>query len=265
MPTMIDPGSRLTAALAALALAVPAAAEEPPAAVTVDWTVDGLVTGGALALWIGSEAAKDTLAPASCRWCTAPGFDVTVRDAVAWSNPRSAATASNLLVAAVPAGVVLYDAVAVGGTHQALPDLLIIGEAVALSGVVTQATKFVAARTRPYAVYGTLPSEGVDDHLSFFSAHTSIAFSAVAAGGMLAKLRGDPAWPWVYGVGFTAAAATGYFRLAADKHWLSDVLMGAATGTAVGLAVPWLHRNRSDPSSVRLAVAPANVGISGTF
>jgi len=265
MPTMVGPTPRFTAALAALALAVPVAAEDPPAAVTVDWAVDGAITGGALALWLGSDAAKDTLAPASCRWCMAPGFDVTVRDAVVWSDPRSAATISDLLVAGVPAGVVFYDVVAVGGTRAALPDLLIIGEAVALSGVVTQATKFVTARTRPYALYGTLPSEGVDDHLSFYSGHTAIAFSAVAAGGMLAKLRGDPAWPWVYGIGFTAAAATGYFRMASDKHWLSDVLVGAATGTVVGLAVPWLHRNRSDPSTVTPAAAPAYVGISGRF
>jgi membrane-associated phospholipid phosphatase len=184
---------------------------------------------------------------------------------VVWSTPTSAATTSDLLVLAVPAGIAIYDGVAVGGTRAALPDLLIIGEAEALSGLVAQATKFVAARRRPYAIYGTLPSEGVDDHLSFYSAHTTVAFSSVAAGGMLAQLRDDPAWPWVYGVGFTAAAATGYLRMAADKHWLTDVLVGAATGTAVGLAVPWLHRNRSSPPPVSLAVAPGYVGVTGRF
>jgi membrane-associated phospholipid phosphatase len=160
---------------------------------------------------------------------------------------------------------VAYDALAVGGARAALPDVLLIGEAVALSGVLAQATKFVAARERPYAVHGTLPSKGVDDHLSFYSAHTTIAFSAVAAGGMLAQLRGDPAWPWVYGVGFTAAAATGYFRMAADKHWLTDVLTGAVSGTAVGLAVPWLHRVRPGSAAVRITPAPRGVVLSGAF
>jgi membrane-associated phospholipid phosphatase len=82
---------------------------------------------------------------------------------------------------------------------------------------------------------------------------------------MLAQLRDDPAWPWVYGVGFTAAAATGYFRMAADKHWLTDVLTGAVTGTAVGLAVPWLHRRRPDGHALRLSVVPGGVAVAGEF
>lgn len=263
---------RLVAALAVLSLGRAAAAEAAPAApapqaVEVDWTVDGLVTGGALALWLGSEAMKDQLAPASCRWCAVNGLDGGVRDAVVWSDPKAAKTASDVLVLGVPLGVAAYDAVAMGGLKRAAPDILIIGEAVAISGALAQATKFLAARQRPYAANGyvTVASEGVDDHLSFYSAHTTIAFSAVAAGGMLAQLRGDEHWPWVYGVGFTAAAATGYLRMAADKHWLTDVLVGAATGTAVGLAVPWLHRRQDGPPGVSVAAGPRWVGVSGTF
>jgi membrane-associated phospholipid phosphatase len=256
---------RFAAALAALALARGAAAADPPPPVEVDWAVDGAITGGALVLWLGSEAAKESLAPASCRWCTVNGLDGSVRDAVVWSDPTQAKTVSDLMVVGVPLGVVAYDAVMMGGLRRATPDVLVIGEAVAVAGALAQMTKFVAARQRPYAVHGTLPSEGVDDHLSFYSAHTTIAFSAAAAGGMLAQLRGDPHYPWVYGVGFTAAAATGYFRMAADKHWLTDVLTGAVTGTAIGLAVPWLHRRQDGPPPVSVAAAPGWIGVSGRF
>jgi membrane-associated phospholipid phosphatase len=242
-----------------------AAAGERTTPVSVDWAVDGAITGGALAVWIGSELAKDSLAPSSCRWCNAPGLDVSARNAVVWSNRNDAKTASDVLVFGVPAGVALYDGLTVGSMRAAGPDLLIIGEAVALTGVLTQATKFVAARQRPYAVYGTLPSKGADDRLSFFSGHASVAFSAAAAGGRLAQLRGDAAWPWVYGIGFTAAAATGYFRMAADKHWLTDVLAGAGAGTAIGLAVPSLHRNRSHAEAMTLSVVPSQFLLSGRF
>jgi len=258
-------GPGLAAALLAASLAAPAAAEERPTPVSVDWAVDGGVTGGALALWIGSEAAKDQLAPPECRWCQTSSLDARVRDLVVWSSTKGAANASNAMVVAVPLGVAVYDGVRVGSLGAALPDVLLIGEAVALSGLIAQGTKFIAARQRPYAYHGTQPLEGVDDHLSFYSAHTTIAFSAVAAGGMLAQLRGDPAWPWVYGVGFTAAAATGYFRMAADKHWLTDVLAGAATGTAVGLAVPWLHRNPSAAGAIRISPAPRGVVLSANL
>ena len=83
--------------------------------------------------------------------------------------------------------------------------------------------------------------------------------------GRLAQLRGDAAWPWVYGIGFSAAAATGYFRMAADKHWLTDVLAGAGTGTAIGLVVPSLHRNRSHADAMSLSVVPSQFVLSGRF
>ena len=38
-------------------------------------------------------------------------------------------------------------------------------------------------------------------------------------------------------------AAPGYLRIAADKHYLSDVLTGALVGSAFGVAMPYfLHR-----------------------
>ena len=226
------------AAQAASLPAAPAAVQEHASPVSIDWAVDGAITGSALALWLGTELAKDSLTPPSCRWCATNQLDVSVRNALVWSNPGSAGTASDIMVVAIPAGIALRDVLAVGSAREAVPDLVIIGEAMAISGFLGQTFKFATARQRPYALYGTQPSAGADDNRSFYSSHTTIAFSAVAAGGMLAQLRGDSAWPWVYGVGFTAAAATGYFRLAADRHWLTDVLMGAASGTAVGLAVP---------------------------
>jgi membrane-associated phospholipid phosphatase len=255
----------LAAALLLAGLAAPAAAAERRTPVSVDWAVDGSVTAGALALWLGGHLAREELAPGECRWCEPPGLDASARDAVLWAHPPDAKALSDALVVAVPAGVALYDRLMVGSGRAALPDLLLVGEAIALSGVAVQATKVVAARRRPYAVHGTLPGEGVDDDLSFYSSHTAIAFSAVAAGGMLAQLRGDRAWPWVYGVGFTVAGATGYLRMAADRHWLTDVLAGAATGTAIGLAVPWLHRNGKGPSAVRLSIAPGGVALAGDF
>jgi membrane-associated phospholipid phosphatase len=35
-------------------------------------------------------------------------------------------------------------------------------------------------------------------------------------------------------------AATGYLRIAADRHYATDVLAGAAVGTGVGLGWPLL-------------------------
>jgi membrane-associated phospholipid phosphatase len=54
--------------------------------------------------------------------------------------------------------------------------------------------------------------------------------------------------------GVPLAAATGYFRLAADRHYLTDVLAGAGVGLAVGYAVPALNAPRS---AMRPTITPS--------
>ncbi len=78
-------------------------------------------------------------------------------------------------------------------------------------------------------------------------------------------MRGYRDWEWVYATGFTAAAATGYFRMAADKHWLTDVLASAAVGTGTGILVPWLHRSGPAGISYRLLPAPSGLAVMGAF
>ena len=252
--------------------AAPARADQSAVAtaapgLSVNWAVDGAVTGGTLAAWLGTELAKESIAPSACRWCSAGGFDTSARDALRWGDTAAAATTSDVMVLTVPAGVLIYDALASKVTNDFHPfaeDALVIVESVAVAGALTQAAKFLAARQRPYAVYG--PGTGSrDDHLSFWSSHASIAFSAAAAGGTVAMFRGYTGWPWVYGAGLAGAAATGYFRIAADKHWLTDVLAGAAAGTGVGLGVTWLHRGGATPTTLRVLPAPGGLTIAGRF
>jgi membrane-associated phospholipid phosphatase len=58
--------------------------------------------------------------------------------------------------------------------------------------------------------------------------------------------------PVIWGVGLVSAAAVGYLRIAADQHYFTDVLVGAAAGSAIGFAIPYgLHRGAGT-----LAVSP---------
>ena len=46
---------------------------------------------------------------------------------------------------------------------------------------------------------------------------------------------------WVAGLVFASAGA--YLRVAADRHYATDVITGAVVGSAIGLAVPYFgHR-----------------------
>ncbi len=267
--------SRIPALLVAMTLAfapLPGRATAPePGSVTgsglhTDWTVDGIATGAALAGWGALELAKDSLVPSTCRWCAPPGFDADIRSALAWSNPGAAKTASDVLIVSMPAGFLAYDLLATrsaGGLERAAQDLLVVSETVAVTGLLTDVAKYTFARLRPYGVGSTVPLDA-DSRASFWSGHSALAFALAASAGSVAQRRGYDGWPWVYAVGFTAAAGTAYLRVAADQHWFSDVLVGAVVGTGIGFLVPWLHRG-DGMATTSLVPMPNGVALSGRF
>ena len=85
-----------------------------------------------------------------------------------------------------------------------------------LMGGVVNTLKRTTKVTRP---------DGSNNH-SFPSGHTATAFMTAT---MLTKEYGHIS-PWI-GIGaYATATATGLFRMANNKHWLSDVLTGAGIG-----------------------------------
>jgi membrane-associated phospholipid phosphatase len=191
-----------------------------------------------------------------------------VRDALVWSNPHAAILPSNLgaMVFAPVAGAGLLALAAGHDDHLSNfgIDLLLVTQATAVAGTLNQLIKFAVGRRRPFATAG-LPNPDTrqgpaDSNLSFYSGHTSLAFSLAASAGTVATLR---RYRWsrvVWIAGGIVGAATGYLRIAADQHFLTDVLTGALVGTAVGVGVPALfHRPRSGADAagvVRLAPTP---------
>lgn len=121
-------------------------------------------------------------------------------------------------------------------------------EAVVASGAVTGAIKMLAGRARPDASPGDAQrfafARGVRDggaYQSFPSGHTTAAFAfASAVDGEWERL--DPNRPrWVVPALYGLAALTGVSRVFQDKHWASDVVMGAAIGYVSGRAITRWH------------------------
>jgi membrane-associated phospholipid phosphatase len=237
--------------------------------VSVDLPVTGAVTGGAAVAFLVLEATGDALTPGTCRWCEPPGLDRNARLHLRWEDTSRAATLSDLLLVGIPASFVALDylVLARSDLHRLGEDVLIGLEALAVTAVATDALKYTVARRRPNAWAAGVRNGSGDDN-AFVSGHASVTFAAAAAFGTVAMMRGDPSWPLVYAAGFTGAATVSYLRLAADRHWLTDVLAGAALGTGLGVGLPLLlHRKRHEPdgSSVTWAVTPIPLGVAGAF
>jgi membrane-associated phospholipid phosphatase len=115
-------------------------------------------------------------------------------------------------------------------------------EALAVGALTGTFLKGVFGRERPYVKrdprdYKLGRGFGKERYRSFPSGHTIAAFAAAAA--VTSETR---RWwkgsDWVIGpVLYGGAALTGASRMYHNRHWASDVVMGAAIGTMAGLKV----------------------------
>jgi membrane-associated phospholipid phosphatase len=101
-------------------------------------------------------------------------------------------------------------------------------------GGLALVVKNLAHRARPltnegaFKWYGPFQNWGDDNYQSFFSGHTAIMFSTATMLYLHSKKN-----IWVGILGYGAATAVGISRMQQQKHWSSDVVMGAIVGTAV--------------------------------
>jgi membrane-associated phospholipid phosphatase len=143
-------------------------------------------------------------------------------------------------------------------------EALVVGEAVA--GV----TKAIVGRQRPSVLPRNSGSYQLgrglrsDNYRSFFSGHSTSAFAAAAA----VSSETSRWWPdtrWVIGpVLYGGAALTAVSRMYNNRHWMSDVLVGAGVGTFAGLKVVRYHHshpgNRLDRWLLKGTLSPAPGG-----
>jgi membrane-associated phospholipid phosphatase len=147
-------------------------------------------------------------------------------------------------------------------------DALVVAESAMIAMNVNQLVKFVAARQRP-DVHARTPGDRIaqqspEDNLSFFSGHATLAFSLATSAGTVASMRHHRLAPLMWTAGLLLAATGGYLRIAADRHYATDVITGAVVGSAVGFSVPYFaHRPAS--ASTCVTFAPVERGATLVF
>ena len=245
------------AAALVLASSSKALAEEPRS-LRYDTRVDVGVTAMGATWYLMSELLKASLVPEKCRWCYRADdggdllnpYDGWVRRRLIWQDTRTADVTSTVLVGVLePVSQLGLTALAAGHENalSGFPlDALIVTESTVVAGVLNQIVKFGFARERPFVHYLPRAPDAVrkltdspsDDNLSFYSGHTTLAFAVATASGTVATLRGYRLAPVVWSTGLTLATTVGYLRIAADKHYFSDVVTAAIIGSVVGVGVP---------------------------
>jgi membrane-associated phospholipid phosphatase len=131
-------------------------------------------------------------------------------------------------------------------------DAAAIAEATILAADLNQATKFLVARERPF-VHALSPadksatSSPADNNTSFYSGHASTSMALAVSMAEVASLRKYDWAPVAWATLPALSLFTGYLRIAADKHYFTDVATGAAMGALFGYFVPHLFRSPREP------------------
>ena len=214
------------------------------------------------------------------RWQGPILFDEAVRDNFRAGSPEARQTYKTVgdwtyrLSPLLPlVDVVFVSAIGRSDSKLALNLGAMMLEAYSYTGLLSFISTELSARKRPYADC----SEGGEcDTESFFSGHSSIA--ATGAGLMCANhtriaLYGNP----VLDIGSCALASanavvTAVTRVAADRHYATDVILGTGFGFAFGYAVPvLLHYSYGSKRDNTIVFSPDPscggncIGVRGTF
>lgn len=230
-------------------------------ALRYDLRIDVPISVGAGVAWVVTQALQGSIVSKTCLVCernpdgsdAVNPVDSRIRSALIWQQTGAADVTSSVLAFAVApllaGGLDLLAAAHEGKLRRWPVDGLLIIEAALIAADLNQAVKYAVQRERPFVHVLPLAEKGStanpsDNNVSFYSGHTTLAFSLAVAAGTIASLQGYRLAPLVWAAGLAVAGTVGYLRIAADRHYFTDVLTGALVGSAVGVAVPYLHRAR---------------------
>lgn len=123
-------------------------------------------------------------------------------------------------------------------------------ESFLINYALTSVIKNTVKRARPFVYNENAPLPDKlqkEARLSFFSGHTSTAFTGAALFATLySEYHPDSRWKnQVWFLSLTSASITGYLRVKAGKHFPTDVIAGAIVGTLSGCLIPKLHRTHT--------------------
>jgi membrane-associated phospholipid phosphatase len=263
----VSPGAILSLAIALLAGAggaepsAPGAKPDPPDApiYAIHPAVDvPVLAASALVAGIPSLLASEIIDKSCpCDPSTVNRFD---RGAIG-NKDDVASVASDVTVTVAMAAPLALELLAVRGKQALVTDLVVYAEVLLVNAALTEIAKYTVQRPLPRTYAGDPNLVGsAGGYRSFYSGHTSSTFAALSFGAFtLGRRTGERVWPWLVVAGVGASVAVE--RVAAGRHFPTDVIAGAVMGTLVGVGVPWLHLRHD----LRVVPVRGGLGIAGRF
>jgi membrane-associated phospholipid phosphatase len=143
--------------------------------------------------------------------------------------------------------------------HDAGKVTVLWAESMAVTGLLYTGAVYFHDKFRPYAYNPEVPMDrrtrgGAKN--SFFAGHVAlVGTSTFFTAKVFADYHPDSRIKWVfYSIAGIATGTTGYLRIKAGEHFLTDVMIGTAVGTLSGLLVPHFHKVKNVNS--RIGVTP---------
>lgn len=223
----------------------------------LQWQKDAPLTIGATGFWMIAQYRYHGMEPAQPR-------EFSEDDLLPWDRPFAgtynpgAASASDALsfVALLPLGLDAWEFSQnrISGKEWGGHSLMLL-QAVGMNSALNLTVRSLRIWPRPF-IYGYegSPEERASGQASgsFYSGHASNAFT-VATFTTYTWWINHPAERSRYAIAalsYSAATSIAVLRVAAGKHFPSDVIVGAAMGSFFGWLVPWLHKQERVPRNL---------------
>jgi membrane-associated phospholipid phosphatase len=216
-----------------------------------NWTGDGITVGTGLATGIilyslplnASNSTEDEILALNKN--SLNFLDITATENY---SPTISKISDYLVSALASAPLALFLSDNLSGERSTFA--LMYGENLMFAFMAPSIPKQTMSRYRPFAYNPDAPMEKKlkpDTKKSFFSGHTTVAFaSSVFLASVYERIYPNSSYKeLVWGASLISAGTVGLLRFYAGKHFPTDILAGAAVGSAIGYLVPYFHRNKN--------------------
>ena len=151
----------------------------------------------------------------------------TIHDKVLNLFPSGGSSIDNYLQFAPLGAVFVLKMSGVKSRSDLINQVVISAKTELLMNVLVEGMKHWIPSRRPSGSMKSMPS-----------GHTAQAFVSAT----ILEMEYRDTSPWIGVAGFAAAATTGMYRMINNKHWISDVLVGAGIGIFSTKVVYYTHR-----------------------